>query len=509
MTPFLVHQFLERAAQTTPEKVFTVYNGRRSTYGEIETHANRLARLLLRERLAPRDRVGLLARNSPTYVEAYYGILKAGGVVVPLNTATNVASIRDQLEDCEARMLITDRRSDRHLATLASIPQLTTLLCPDPMSLEMPRPEIRRIGLDEAAAESSEPVSIRRIDLDLASIIYTSGSTGRSRGAMLSHLNLVANTRSIVDYLHLRPDDSVLNVLPFYYVYGKSLLNTHAAVGGKIVIENRFLFPETALDTLEHEACTGLSGVPSTYAILLNRSSIAQRKLPHLRYVTQAGGAMSPALTRRLAATLPGKQIYVMYGATEAGARLTYLDPHDLPRKVGSIGKAIPNVALRVLDEEGQECGIDEPGEIVARGSNLMSGYWNDPEETAKVLCAEGYRTGDLGRRDAEGFFYVVGRKKEMIKAGAHRISPKEIEEAILEHTDVHEAAVIGVQDEILEEAIHAFVVFRPGSTATATDLEKFLERRLPAYKMPSRYEIRGDLPKSGAGKILKASLRS
>ena len=174
---------------------------------------------------------------------------------------------------------------------------------------------------------------------------------------MLRHLNVVSNTRSIVRYLELSAEDRVFVVLPFHYVYGKSLLNTHVAVGGSVVIENRFLYPQEALDHLEREEATGFSGVPSTFAILLNKSNLASRALPRLRYVTQAGGAMAPELTRRLMEALPGKKIFVMYGATEASARLSYLDPAELPRKVGSIGKAIPNVELRDSNGVSQRTG--------------------------------------------------------------------------------------------------------------------------------------------------------
>jgi len=267
------------------------------------------------------------------------------------------------------------------------------------------------------------------------------------------------------------------------------------------------MFPNTALDTLEREACTGLAGVPSTFAILLNRSTLAQRALPHLRYVTQAGGAMSPALTRRLMEVLPRQAIFVMYGATEASARLSYLPPSELRRKLGSIGVAIPGVELRVLRSDGSECAVGEEGEIVARGANIMSGYWDDPEATRDVLDEDGYHTGDLARRDADGFLFIVGRRNDFIKAGAHRISAKEVEEAILELPEVHEAAVVGVADEILGEKIAAFVALRAPDGCDSRVLLKELKRRLPPHKVPGVLEILDDLPKNESGKIMKRSL--
>jgi acyl-CoA synthetase (AMP-forming)/AMP-acid ligase II len=325
---------------------------------------------------------------------------------------------------------------------------------------------------------------------------------------VLSHANIVANTSSIVEYLGLSSTDGVLVVLPFHYVYGKSLLNTHVAVGGRVILENRFMFPQEALNTMERREATGFSGVPSSFAILLNKSNIAERELPHLRYVTQAGGAMAPELQRRLMAALPGKRIFIMYGATEASARLSYLPPEELPRKVGSIGKAIPGVQLDVLRDDGSSADDGEVGELVARGRNIMEGYWNDPEETAAVLDEHGYHTGDLGRRDEEGYLYVVGRKREMIKSGAHRISPKEIEEVLLENRSIHEAAVVGAEDEMLGEAIVAFVTLRPGHEAEPDAIIEWCRGRMPQYKVPHAMEIRREFPRNASGKVDKLALK-
>lgn len=451
--------------------------------------------------------------NGFDYVHAYYGILQAGAIAVPLNTAADGSGLRQFMADCGARALVAGARFEKPVTeAVATLPELSLLVCEDPAKLDPLPAHVRALPLAEARGR--EPLSPAReprtIDLDVAQIIYTSGSTGRPRGATLSHLNVVTNTRSIVSYLGLTPRDRVLQILPFYYVYGKSLLNTHCYAGGSVCIENRFLFPNTALDTLEKEACTGLSGVPSTFAILLNRSNLAKRELAQLRYVTQAGGGMSPELQRRLIETLPGKQIFIMYGATEASARLTWLPPDKLSDKIGSIGRAIPNVEVDVLREDGTPCGVDEVGEIVARGANIMRGYWNDLDETQRVLDEHGYHTGDLGRRDAEGYLYVVGRKKDMIKAGAHRIAAKEIEDAILEFRDVHETAVIGVPDEILGESIRAYVVLQEGvGEERAGELKAFLKKRLPAYKNPASYVVREELPKNESGKIMKQVLRA
>lgn len=509
----LVHDLLSRSAQRRPESLLVVDGAKRATYGEIDEHANRVASVLMDQGIRRGDRVGLIADNSQTYVEAYYGILKAGGVVVSLSSASDANSLGVLLRDCGARGLLCGPRQGRTMSALSDLPGLEFILGPAETiaGTDASRQSCRLVDASAAiaAAEPRLP-ALPIVDLDHAAIVYTSGSTGRPRGAVLRHLNVVANTRSIVQYLQLTAADRIFVVLPFHYVYGKSLLNTHVAVGGSVVIENQFLYPQQALDRLEREAATGLSGVPSTFAILVNKSNLASRSLPSLRYVTQAGGAMAPELTRRLLAALPGKRIFIMYGATEASARLSYLDPADLPHKVGSIGKAIPGVELRVLRDDGTEAEVLEVGEIVARGSNIMEGYWNDPEETAAVLDAHGYHTGDLGRRDTEGFLYVVGRKREMIKSGAHRISPMEIEETLVEHPAVDEAAVVGFPDEILGEAIAAFVTLRPGTEDGQTaSLAEWCRRNLPSHKVPGQINILDEFPRNASGKIDKLALRA
>lgn len=509
----LVHDLLSDSAQRRPESFLVLDGSVRASYGEIEASSNRIARVLLEQGIARGDRVGLIADNSRTYVESYYGILKAGGVVVSLGSAAHPATQAAMLRDCTARALICGPRQSKAVAAIAPLGLVDFVLgsIPDAGDLSVAPSGCRLLESASAlAAVDATSPAVPMIDLDRAAILYTSGSTGRPRGVVLRHANIVANTRSIVQYLDLTANDRIFVVLPFHYVYGKSLLNTHVAVGGSVVLENRFAFVQAALDHLERCEATGFAGVPSTFSILLNKSNLAERSLPRLRYVTQAGGAMAPATTRRLMAALPGKRIFIMYGATEASARLSYLDPEDLPRKVGSIGKAIPNVELRVLREDGSEADAGEVGEIVARGSNIMEGIWGEPEGTAAVLDQHGFHTGDLGLRDEEGFLYVVGRKNEMIKSAGHRVSPKEIEEVLAESPAVDEAAVVGIADEILGEAVVAFVTLRSGdSDGQAGELQRWCGERLPSYKVPCRIEVVPELPRNPSGKIDRLALRT
>ena len=347
-----------------------------------------------------------------------------------------------------------------------------------------------------------------RSPCDPAQIIYTSGTTGQPKGVVLRHANLIANSRSIISYLELTDKDRVMAVLPFFYSYGNSLLLTHILVGGSLVVNQSFLYPNVILKQMVEFEVTGFSGVPSTYALLLNRSAIDSFKFPDLRYITQAGAAMSPSLALRLGKVFPGVRIYIMYGQTEASARLAFLEPDKLQQKPDAIGKAIPGVQLRLLDAEGEPVAPGETGEIVARGDNIMAGYWQRPEETAAVLKTEGLWTGDLARQDSDGFFYIVSRKSDIIKSGSHRIGPKEIEDVLAEHPAVHEIAVIGVEDEILDERICACVVLINSAECSAKDLARHCRRELPAYKVPQQFVFLDNLPKTATGKIKKSELK-
>ena len=277
---------------------------------------------------------------------------------------------------------------------------------------------------------------------------------------MITHQNIISNTDSIIEYLNLTSDDTILVVLPCYYCVGLSLLHTHIRVGGSVVLNNSFMFLGTVINDLITYKCTGFSGVPSHYQMLLKKSkSFKETKFPSLRYVTQAGGKLHNVFIKEFVETFPEIKFIVMYGQTEATARLSYL-PHNLVlSKLGSIGKAIPEVILKVVDKEGNETSLGEVGEIVAKGGNIMKGYYKDPEAT-KIALSDGWlHTGDLAKIDEDDFIYIVAREKEIIKVGGKRISPKEIEEVILSVPMVVDCTIKGVYDDVLGEGIKATVI--------------------------------------------------
>jgi acyl-CoA synthetase (AMP-forming)/AMP-acid ligase II len=319
----------------------------------------------------------------------------------------------------------------------------------------------------------------------------------------------MANTESIIEYLHLAANDRLMTVLPFHYCFGTSLLHTHLKVGASLVLDSRFMYPEIVLQRMLDSECTGFAGVPSHFQILLRSSSIRKKQFPCLRYVQQAGGHLAPSFIRELREALPETQVFVMYGQTEATARLSYLPPEFLETKSGSIGKGIRGVTLRVLNESGDEVRPGEVGEIVAEGENITRGYWRAPEESANSFRAQRLYTGDLAKVDEDGFIYVVDRAKDFLKCGGKRISCRQLEEQLLAFDDLLEAAVLGVPDEVLGERVKAFVVFRNGESAGLEErLRLFCKGRIPAQLIPREIVVLPSLPKNSAGKILKHALR-
>jgi amino acid adenylation domain-containing protein len=505
----LVHELLARSARRVPDAPAVIEPGRSITYGELARRSGGVAVALAEAGVRPGDRVILAVPNSIEFVAAYFGVLQAGAVVVPLPPGPRSDRLPKVVQDCEPSASIVDDTTWPVLA--ASAPHVSArFIVARGAAPSVPSGAAVLADLDSrvppatVAADGASAVD----ENELAAIIYTSGSTGTPRGVMLTHRNIAANTDSIVQYLGLTSADKVMVVLPFYYVYGLSLLHTHIAVGGTLVLDNRFAFPNVVVKAMREHAVTGFAGVPSTFALLLHRSNLASTALPALRYVTQAGGAMPPARIHEWLRVLPRVPFFVMYGATEASARLTYLPPGEVAKRPGSIGRAIPNVEVRVLRDDGQPAPTGEVGELVARGPNISSGYWRRPDDTRERFGPDGYRTGDLGYMDEDGFFFIVGRRNEMLKIGAHRVSPREIEDVLHEHPAVYEAAVVGTPDEILGEAAVAYVVLRDECQATDRDLILFARARVPEHKVPVRVAIVAEIPKTPAGKPDKRALQ-
>ncbi len=503
--PTLIHHFLEKSAERFPDKVALIHEQTRATYGDINMKANRIAWALSGMGVGAGARVAVILHNSLEYVASYYGVLKTGAAFVSLGTDIKAEKLASLIAEIEPAAVISSTRFEELLtdAPVSSFPLKVLMLSQPNMEWSgMPFPVIK---LEEVFAGGDGSNQGLVIDpSDLACLIYTSGSTGVPKGAMLTHFNIVNNTNSICTYLHLTDSDRQMAVLPFFYVMGKSLLNTHFAVGGSVVINNKFAYTGAVIKQMIDEEVTGFSGVPSTYAYLLHRSPLAasRDKLVHLRYCSQAGGHMSKQIKQDLRKALPDHtEIVIMYGATEASARLSYLEPAEFEGKIDSIGRAIPGVTLRVLDETGNEVPSGQTGELTASGPNIMQGYWKDQETTKRVLDKNGYHTGDLAYMDDDGYFYLVGRKDNLLKVSGHRINPQEIEDVMMESGLLVEAAVIGKPDELKGNKLVAVAV-PIESSCTADRVTEYCSAKLPRFKLPDEIKFTRALPKKASGKI-------
>lgn len=507
--PTILEQFREHTAKR-PEHPAVHHRGRDVSYAQLAELVDGFARRLTHEGVASGDRVALLLANSIDYVVAYLGTWQAGGIVVGLNPESTSAELAATLGDCQPVAVVVEPKAQARLVRaldLEASPRVVYSTGDKPTEAAQPVPVAS--FAEACAGLPGDCTRPRPPQLDaIAQIIYTSGTTGRPKGVTLSHKNLAANCRSILDYLKLTPDDSVLVTLPFFYSYGNSLLFTHLAAGGRLVLAADTVFWNKALDLLQGERCTGFSGVPSTFAMLVHKSDFERREFPDLRYLTCAGGALAAPLVERVRAAVPRADLFLMYGQTEATARLSTLLPEDLDRKAGSIGRGIEGVTLEVLDESSHPVGAGEAGEVVARGDNIMAGYWNDPAATEGVLRPEGLRTGDQARVDEDGYLFIVGRKNDLIKYGAYRINPAEIEHVLLAVTGVAEAAVVGLPDELWGEVPVAFVVAAADQPPAERDLLEHCRRELPRYKQVREIRFVHSLPKTASGKIKRSLLR-
>ena len=473
------------------------------THAELRAAVDELAGLL-RQIGEPGARIGLVAENGPFFVTAYLAAIQAGRCVVPMPTAPQAEWLRQVVEATEMSLVLASARAarDEDLQTVLTAAGVDTWV------------ERDGDGLRVDAAESDAPRADEpEIDpgTDLAALFFTSGSTGEPKGVMVTHRNIETNTRDIVDYLELVPGDRAMVVLPLHYCYGLSVLHSHLAAGGSVVINNLFMFPEKVLDDIVATECTNFAGVPSHYQILLRKTRFAEREFPRLRLLQQAGGKLPEPFLRELVHAHPDIEMFVMYGQTEATARLSYLPPQCLGDKLGSVGQGLPSTILEVIDEAGKPVvpGSGDVGEIVATGDNVTAGYWRDPETTARYFEGSRLRTRDLATVDEDGFIFIVDRARDFIKSMGNRISPKEIEDVIAEMPQVVEVAVIGVPDEIWGEAVRAVVVPADSTDFDEARVKAHCNERLPNHKVPSQVEIAASLPKSESGKVLKAALRA
>ena len=510
----LLHHLLMESARRFPGKEALVHNRERLTYAQALQRVTGLALSLRRAGVERGNRVGIYLDPGIPQVISIFAATMAGGVVVPINTQLVANQVHHIGSDCRISVFITSENKLSSLrAHLEAISSLRFVIVVGDPQAAGGFPAYDFDTLCECDGTSS--CADIAISKDLAAILYTSGSTGKPKGVMLSHANLLAGAMIVSTYLDIAGSDRLLGVLPLTFDAGLNQLTTAFQQGATLVLIN-FLFARQIVEMLAAERITGLAGVPTVWTMLTQpTSTLHKAALPDLRYITNTGGAMPQSALRTLRSVLPTTRIFLMYGLTEA-FRSTYLPPDELDRRPTSMGKAIPDTEILVLNEHGERCTPGEIGELVHRGPTVSMGYWGNPEATARVLRPNPLAppevgdvervcySGDLVKTDEDGFLYYVGRRDTMIKSSGFRISPTEVEEVAFRSGKIRHAAAIGVPDDLLGQAVKLFIVPRDDKSSEIDKLAllDFCGEHLPRYMVPKFVEVLNELPVTSSGKV-------
>ncbi|MYW64674.1 AMP-binding protein [Streptomyces sp. SID8379] len=485
---------LAHTAEAHPDRPALRLDDHVLDYRTLDEHSARVAAWLAAEGVVPGDRVAIMLPNVPHFAVVYYGALRAGAVVVPMNPLLKSGEIGYSAGDCGARTILTSGPS---LPEARAAAEQLGITCTDVT------------GQDFATALSRvEPSAgiVERTDDDPAVILYTSGTTGRPKGAVLTHGNLRSNTETVSGLLGITGDDTVFGGLPFFHVFGQTCgLNAAVLTGACVTLLPRFDAAK-ALDILTRDRVTVMEGVPTMFVALLAAADAAGGTGAEAVRVAATGGSAMPVdVLHRFEAAF-GCPVVEGYGLSETSPVVT-LGAVDGVRKPGSIGIPVEGVEVRLIDDDGKEVAQGEVGEIAVLGPNVMRGYWNRPEADAAAFTDGWFRTGDLARRDEDGHHFIVDRKKDLIIRGGYNVYPREIEEVLYTHPAVAEAAVIGVPHDLHGEEVRAVLALKPGATATPEDLHDYVKTRVAPYKYPRTIRLVDALPKGPTGKILKREL--
>ena len=486
---------LTRTALASATAVAITDGDTETTFADLDASSARAAGVLAALGIGPGDRVGVMLPNVTEFPAVYYGVLRTGGVVVPMNPLLKSREISYYLSDSGASVIVAWHTAAGEVVPAAAEVGARVLLV-DPASFD---------GVLAAATPYRDLAE--RTGSDTAVILYTSGTTGRPKGAELTHDNLTRNVEvTLDDLLRLGSGDVVFGGLPLFHSFGQTVtLNAAIAAGATLVLLPRF-DARQALRLIANHAVTVFAGVPTMYSALLGVADGASFDVSALRVCVSGGAAMPVEIMRRFEDTFD-TTVLEGYGLSETSPVASFNKP-GTARKPGSIGTPVHGVEMRVVGLAGNAVPPGEVGEIAIRGHNIMKGYWNQPEATAAAIDPEGwFRTGDMGRVDEEGHFFIVDRVKDLIIRGGYNVYPREIEEVLYEHPDVREAAVVGIPHDELGEEVGAAVVLRPGATVTGEQLREFVKNQVAAYKYPRRLWFVDELPKGPTGKILKREI--
>jgi acyl-CoA ligase (AMP-forming) (exosortase A-associated) len=516
----LVHDLISGSADKYPNAIAVSEKKSAITYERLLILVRHVAVGMIDAGLHKYERVAIYLPKRLEALASMFGTSMAGGVFVPINPLLKPNQVEYILRDCNVRILVTSKDRLGYLRqSLCQCRDLRTVVVIDAgidglQGIDL----IRVVTWEELTCSSAGRASSKLIDVDMAAILYTSGSTGRPKGVVLSHRNIVAGAESVSEYLGNNTDDRILAALPLSFDYGFSQLTTAFLVGARVALME-YLLPVDIVRWVEREHITGLAGVPSMWVQLADLTWPAEAS-KKLRYITNSGGAMPRPTLQKLRHIFPKTKVYLMYGLTEA-FRSTFLHPDEVDKRPGSIGKAIPNAEIMVVDETGSPCAPAQPGELVHRGSLVALGYWNDRENTVKrfrrisVGRQEGLMvpevavwSGDKVYKDEDGYLYFVGRDDEMIKTSGYRVSPTEVEEIVYSLGLVKEAVAVGVPDERLGQAIVLVVTPKQKNNEDGDYLLTECRRQLPNYMVPSAVVWEKGFPRNPNGKIDRAQIK-
>ncbi|MFE6041221.1 long-chain fatty acid--CoA ligase [Streptomyces sp. NPDC056452] len=485
---------LVKSARSGGDRVAVRQDDIALTYARLDDASARFATLLRNRGVQPGDRVALVMPNICCFPVAYYGILRCGGVVVPMNPLLKSREVAFALRDSGSRIVVSAPHSAQEVATAAAEVDIDCL--------------VTDTATFDTLVQDSEPmqrVADRAAD-DTAVILYTSGTTGTPKGAELTHRNLMTNAATTAGtLLHVGPADVLFGGLPLFHAFGQTCaLNTAVAAGATLTLMPRF-DPAGALEIMRRDGATIFLGVPTMYSALLNYRVSGGHALPRLRLAVSGGASLPVEVLHNFEREF-GVTVLEGYGLSETSPVASF-NPPDRPRKAGSIGVPVHGVELRLMADDGTPVGPGEVGEIAIRGDNVMRRYWNRPDETAEAVRDGWFHSGDLARVDDDGYYFIVDRKKDLIIRGGYNVYPREIEEVLYEHPAVAEAAVVGVPHAIHGEEIAAVVTLRDGSRITADEIRDHVRARVAAYKYPRIVTFADALPKGATGKILKREI--
>lgn len=488
---------VRRGVMRSADRDALVCDGERQTYAQFEERLERIHGLLKDVGTAAGDRIALISFNSIPFVELYFGVPLAGRVIVPLNFRWADAELAYALEDSGARVLICDRDPGELAALVDVVIRLDAINGPS--------------EYDQRLKVTTPVPFVDADENDVVGLFYTGGTTGQSKGVILTHRNLITNAFAVQMVQPMDRDDTYLVVAPMFHAAGAVSLIQSVFLGATQVIVPAF-DPGVVLDLIEAEGVTQTLGVPSMVAGIVEAQLVAPRDVSTLVGFSHGGSPIAMEVVRRGIEAFPGVSFIHVYGMTEGSPLVTGLiDETELlgTERAKSAGLPIMGIDVVIRDDSGNEVPLGEPGEVTIRGSNIMQGYWNKPEQTAQALRDGWYWSGDVGRMDDEGYLFLLDRSKDMIISGGENVYCTEVEDAIYAHPGVLEATVFGIPHEAWGEAVHAVVVLRDGAEATSAEIVEHCRTTIAGYKVPRSVEFSAEpLPKSGPGKVLKRQLR-